>query len=148
MAGYFKDDEKTGQTIDKDRWIHTRDMGYRDADNYFFLCGRATDLIKRGGEYISPDELENVILTHPKIEDVAVIGIYDEEWGELPEAICVLKKGENCSDQEIIEYTRTRLASFKRPRLVIFVDELPRNTMGKVVKKELREKYGKKELVS
>jgi acyl-CoA synthetase (AMP-forming)/AMP-acid ligase II len=142
MAGYFKDDEKTGQTIDKEKWVHTRDMGYRDEDNYFYLSGRATDLIKRGGEYISPDELENVILSHPKIEDVAVIGIYDEEWGELPEAICVLKKGEKCTDQEIMEFTRVRLASFKRPRLVIFVDELPRNTMGKVLKKELRQKYG------
>ncbi len=143
MAGYFKDDEKTGQTIDKDGWIHTRDMGYQDADHYFYLSGRATDLIKRGGEYISPDELENVIVTHPKIEDVAVIGTYDEEWGELPKAICVLKKGETCSEQEIMEYTRARLASFKRPRSVIFVSNLPRNPMGKLLKNELREKYGK-----
>jgi acyl-CoA synthetase (AMP-forming)/AMP-acid ligase II len=148
MAGYFKDEEKTDQTIDRDKWVHTRDMGYRDEDNYFYLSGRATDLIKRGGEYIAPDELENVILTHPKIEDCAVIGIYDEEWGELPVAICVLKKGERCSDQEIMEYARTRLASFKRPRQVIFVEDLPRNSLGKVVKKELREKYGNKALVS
>ena len=143
MTGYFKDAEKTAGAIDKDGWVHTHDMGYRDSDDYFYLSGRATDLIKRGGEYISPDELENVICTHPKIEDVAVIGIYDEEWGELPRAICVLRKGETCGDTEIMEYTRTRLASFKRPRSVIFVEELPRNAMGKVVKRELREKYGK-----
>jgi acyl-CoA synthetase (AMP-forming)/AMP-acid ligase II len=143
MTGYYKDEAKTAQAIDKEGWLHTNDMGYRDEDNYFYLSGRATDLIKRGGEYISPEELENVICTHPKIEEVAVIGVYDEEWGELPRAVVVLRKGESCQDEEIMEYCRTRLASFKRPRSVVFVDELPRNPMGKVVKKTLREKYGK-----
>jgi acyl-CoA synthetase (AMP-forming)/AMP-acid ligase II len=142
MTGYYKDAEKTASTVDTNGWIHTSDMGYRDEDNYFYLAGRATDLIKRGGEYISPEELENLICTHPKIEDVAVIGIYDEEWGELPKAICVRKKGETCTEEEIMEYCRSKIASFKRPRSVIFVDELPRNPMGKVVKKDLRQKYG------
>ncbi len=143
MTGYYKDREKTAATIDKFGWVHTSDMGYRDEDGYFFLAGRATDLIKRGGEYISPDELENVICTHPKVKDVAVIGIYDEEWGELPRAICVLKQGESCSDADIMEYCRERLSSFKRPRSVVFVEELPRNPLGKILKKELRERYGK-----
>jgi acyl-CoA synthetase (AMP-forming)/AMP-acid ligase II len=143
MTGYYKEEAKTANTIDKEGWIHTNDMGYRDEDGYFYLSGRATDLIKRGGEYISPEELENVICTHPKIEDVAVIGVYDEEWGELPKAVCVLRKGEVCSDEEIMEYCRSRLASFKRPRSVVFVEALPRNTMGKIVKRELREKFGK-----
>jgi len=143
MAGYFKDEARTSATIDKDGWIHTGDMGYRDEDGYYYLSGRATDLIKRGGEYISPEELENVICTHPKVEDVAVIGVYDEEWGEVPRAICVLKDGADCTEEEIIEYCHSRLASFKRPRSVIFVEELPRNPMGKVLKRVLREKYGK-----
>jgi acyl-CoA synthetase (AMP-forming)/AMP-acid ligase II len=143
MTGYYKEEAKTASTIDKEGWIHTNDMGYRDEDGYFYLAGRATDLIKRGGEYISPEELENVICTHPKIEDVAIIGVYDEEWGELPKAVCVLKRGETCSGEEIMEYCRVRLASFKRPRAVIFVEELPRNPMGKVLKRELRDKYGK-----
>jgi len=143
MTGYYKDEEKTSRTINKDGWVHTNDMGYRDEDGYFYLAGRATDLIKRGGEYISPEELENIIVTHPKIEDVAVIGIYDEEWGELPKAICVLKKGQACEDIEIMEYCRTRLASYKRPRSVVFINELPRNAMGKVIKRDLREKYNK-----
>jgi acyl-CoA synthetase (AMP-forming)/AMP-acid ligase II len=142
MTGYYKDEEKTASTIDKNGWVHTNDMGYRDMDGYYYLSGRATDLIKRGGEYISPEELENTICTHPKIDDVAVIGVYDEEWGELPRAICVKKRGEVCTGEEIMEYCRIRLASFKRPRSVIFVDELPRNPMGKVVKKELRARYG------
>jgi acyl-CoA synthetase (AMP-forming)/AMP-acid ligase II len=144
MTGYYKDQEKTDKAIDKQGWIHTNDMGFRDEDGYFYLSGRATDLIKRGGEYISPDELENVICTHPKIEDVAVIGVYDEEWGELPTAVCVVRKTETCTGEEIMEYCRTRLASFKRPRDVIFVEELPRNQMGKIIKKQLREEYGKK----
>jgi acyl-CoA synthetase (AMP-forming)/AMP-acid ligase II len=144
MTGYYKEEDKTARTIDKDGWIHTSDMGYRDEDGYFYLSGRATDLIKRGGEYISPEELENVICTHPKIEDAAVIGVYDEEWGELPLAICVLRKKEICRDEEILEYCHTRLASFKRPRSVIFVEDLPRNAMGKVVKRELREKFAPK----
>ena len=143
MTGYYKDSAKTATTIDKEGWVHTNDMGYRDQDGYFYLSGRSTDLIKRGGEYISPEELENVICTHPKIEDVAVIGVYDEEWGELPRAVCVLRKGESCTGEEVMEYCRERLASFKRPRSVIFVDELPRNPMGKVIKKELRARYGK-----
>jgi len=143
MSGYYKDSEKTSRAMDKDGWIHTNDMGYRDADGYFYLAGRATDLIKRGGEYISPEELENVICTHPDIKEVAVIGVHDEEWGELPRAVCVLKEDAKCTDADIMEYCRTRLASFKRPRSVVFVNELPRNPMGKVLKRVLRDQYGK-----
>lgn len=143
MKGYYKDEEKTAKTIDKDGWVHTNDMGYRDEDGYFFLAGRATDSIKRAGEFISPEELENVLYSHPKIEEVAVIGVPDIEWGEQPRAIVVLKKGQTATADEIMEFCRTRLASFKRPRSVVFVDELPRNPMGKVLKRVLRDKYGK-----
>jgi len=144
MTGYWKDEEKTKKTIDKDGWVHTGDMGYKDEDGYFFLAGRATDIIIRAGENISPEEVENVIFAHPKIDDVAVIGVPDEEWGEVPKAICVLKKGfEDCTPEEIMEHCRKNLASFKRPRSVIFVKELPRVSMGKVQKKVLREQYGK-----
>jgi acyl-CoA synthetase (AMP-forming)/AMP-acid ligase II len=142
MTGYYKDEAKTAQTVDGNGWVHTHDMGYCDEDGYFFLSGRSTDLIKRGGEYISPEELENVIYSHPKIEDVAVIGVQDEEWGELPKAVCVLKKNAECTGDEIMEYCRVKLASFKRPRSVIFVEELPRNPMGKILKRVLRDKYG------
>ena len=92
---------------------------------------------------ISPEEVENAIRTHPKVDDVAVIGVPDETWGEEPKAIVVLKPGEKADDKEIMEHCRQELASFKRPRSVIFVDDLPRNPMGKVVKRELRDKYGK-----
>ncbi|MDO9333293.1 MAG: long-chain-fatty-acid--CoA ligase [Dehalococcoidales bacterium] len=145
MTGYWKDEEKTKKTIDKDGWVHTGDTGYRDEDGYFFLAGRATDLIIRGGENISPEEVENVIFAHPKIDDVAVIGVPDEEWGEVPKAICVPKEGcADCTPEEIMEYCRQNLASYKRPRSVIFVKELPRSSVGKVLKRVLRDEYGEK----
>jgi acyl-CoA synthetase (AMP-forming)/AMP-acid ligase II len=143
MTGYWKDEEKTAKTIDKDGWVHTGDVGYVDEDGYYFLAGRSSDMIIRAGENISPEELENVIREHPKVEDVAVIGVPDETWGEEPMAIVITKKGEKATEEEIMEHCREHLASFKRPRSVVFVDELPRNPMGKVIKRELREKYGK-----
>ncbi len=143
MSGYWKDEEKTAKTIDKDGWIHTSDVGYVDEDGYYFLSGRSSDMIIRAGENISPEELENVIREHPKVEDVAVISVPDETWGEEPRAVVIPKKGEKPTEEEIMEYCRKHLASFKRPRTVVFVDELPRNPMGKLVKREIREKYGK-----
>lgn len=143
MSGYWRDEDKTQQTIDKEGWLHTGDLGYRDDDGYYYLAGRSKDIIKRAGEMISPEELENCISLHSKVEEVAVVGIPDEEWGELPCAVCVLKKGQQATETEIIDYCHTRLASYKRPRKVIFVEELPRNTMGKVIKRTLREQYSK-----
>ena len=144
MSGYWKDQEKTDKTIDKEGWIHTNDMAYQDEEGYIFLAGRSTDMIKRAGEWISPEELEGVLQPHPKIEEVAIIGMPDDEWGEVPMAVIVLKKGEKATAEEFMEYCRVNLASFKRPRSVVFVDELPRNPMGKILKKQLREEYGKK----
>jgi len=141
MAGYWKDQEKTRRTIDKEGWVHTGDMGYRDEDGYFFLSGRTTDMIKRGGELISPEEVERVLQEHPKVEDIAVVGVPDEEWGEVPICVCVLKKGETCSAAELMEYCRSNLASYKRPRAVVFCDELPRNPLGKILKRVLRDQY-------
>ncbi len=146
MSGYWKEEEKTEKTIDKDGWVHTGDMGYADEDGYFFLAGRATDMIIRGGENISPEEVEAVLHSYPKIEEAAIIGIPDEDWGEVPKAICVLKEGcEDCTPEEIMEYCRANLASYKRPRVVEFIDELPRNPMGKVLKRVLREQHGEEQ---
>jgi acyl-CoA synthetase (AMP-forming)/AMP-acid ligase II len=146
MSGYWKDEEKTKKTIDKDGWVHTGDIGYVDEDGYYFLSGRSSDIIIRAGENISPEELENVVREHPKVEDVAVIGVPDETWGEEPRAVVILKKGvakSKAVEDEIMEYCRQNLASYKRPRTVVFVDDLPRNPMGKLIKREIREKYGK-----
>jgi acyl-CoA synthetase (AMP-forming)/AMP-acid ligase II len=143
MSGYWKDKEKTDKTIDKAGWVHTGDIGYVDEEGYYFLAGRATDMIIRAGENISPEEVELAIQSHPKIEEVAVIGVPDEEWGEQPRAVVVLKAGETATPEEIMEYCRNLLAGFKRPRSVIFVDSIPHNPMGKIIKRELRNKHGK-----
>jgi long-chain acyl-CoA synthetase len=142
MTGYWGDEEKTAQTITPDGWLRTGDRGWLDQEGYIFLAGRGDDMIIRGGENISPEEVEDVLHSHPTIEEAAVIGVPDPEWGQEPRAVVVLKQGETTTPEEIIEFCRTRLAGFKRPRSVIFVDTLPRNQMGKVLKKELRERYG------
>ncbi len=143
MTGYWQDEEKTKKTVDKDGWVHTSDIGYVDEDGYFYLAGRATDMIIRAGENISPEEVEIALHSHPKIEEAGVIGVPDEEWGEQPRAVVVLKQGETATAEEIMEYCREKLASYKRPRSVVFADKLPRNPMGKILKKVLRDQYGK-----
>jgi len=142
MSGYWQDEEKTAKAFTPDGWLRTSDMGYMDEDGYIYLAGRADDLIIRGGENISPREVEDVIISHPKVEEAAVIGIPDEEWGQEPRAIVVLKGGETATADEIIEFSRSKLASFKRPRSVIFVDNLPRSALGKLSRKQLVEEYG------
>jgi acyl-CoA synthetase (AMP-forming)/AMP-acid ligase II len=143
MKGYWHDELKTKQAFTPDGWLITGDRGWMDEEGYIFLAGRADDMIIRGGENISPEEVEDVLHSHPKVEEAAVIGVPDLEWGEQPTAIVVLKKGEVTTAEEIIEYCRSKLASFKRPRSVVFVDSLPRNPMGKVLRKALREQHGK-----
>ena len=142
MSGYWKDAEKTAKALTKDGWLRTGDMGYIDEEGYFYLAARADDLIIRGGENISPEEVENALYSHPAVEEAAVIGIPDPEWGQQPRAVVVLKKEKTATADELIEYCRERLASFKRPRSVVFVDELPRTSTGKVLKRTLREQYG------
>ncbi len=142
MTGYWQDESRTAQVLTSDGWLRTGDMGWMDEDGYLYLAGRADDLIIRGGENISPEEVENVLNAHPQVEESAVIGIQDAEWGQQPRAVVVLKKGEVVSAEEIIEYCQSRLAGFKRPRSVVFVDALPRNPMGKVLRKNIRQEYG------
>ena len=114
-----------------------------DEEGYIFLAGRGDDMIIRGGENISPEEVEDVLYAHPKVEEAAVIGVADAAWGQEVRAVVVLKEGQGVTEQDLIEFCRLRLAGFKRPRSVAFVKELPRNAMGKVLKKELRERDGK-----
>jgi acyl-CoA synthetase (AMP-forming)/AMP-acid ligase II len=142
MTGYWRDEQKTSQVMTKDGWLRTGDMGWMDEEGYIYLAGRGDDMIIRGGENISPEEVENVLHSHPKVEEAAVIGVPDPEWGQEPRAVVVLKKGKAATSEEIIEYCRSKLSGFKRPRSVVFLDALPRNPMGKVLRKKLREEYG------
>jgi len=144
MSGYWKEEDKTARTIDSEGWVHTGDMGYVDEAGYYFLAGRNTDMIIRGGENISPEEVEAVLHQHDAIEEAAVIGVPDDEWGEVPVCVIVVKEGMTATEEEIMEHCRQALASYKRPRSVFFSEELPRNQLGKVLKRELREKHGGK----
>ena len=146
FKGYWKRPDATASAFferDGKLFFRSGDMGRIDEEGYFFLSGRATDMIIRGGENISPEEVEAVLHSHSKVDEAAVIGVPDEEWGEVPMAVIALKGGETATAEELMEHCRALLASYKRPRSVVFVDELPRNPMGKVLKRVLREQYGK-----
>ncbi len=143
MKGYWKDEERTEKAFTADGWYRTGDLGYKDEEGYIYLTGRGDDVIVRGGENIGPDEVESVLSTHPKIEEAAVIGVKDEEWGQQVRAIVRLKKGEAASEQEIIDFCRPRLAGFKRPTSIVLVTgELPKTSTGKILRRKLRQQYG------
>ncbi len=141
MTGYWKREEETAEAL-VDGWLHTGDVGWMDGDGYVFITGRTKDLIIRGGENISPGEIEAVLEQHPKVGEAAVIGVPHLDWGEEVKAIVVLKPGESATADEIMQYARSRMASFKAPKYVAFVDELPRNYLGKVLKTDLRKTHG------
>ena len=137
MKGYYKLDKETKETI-TDGWLHTGDLATVDNDGFITIKGRKKEMIISGAENIYPVEIEQVLVTHQKIIEAAVIGIPDEKWGEAVQAFVVLKDGENSNEEEIIDYCRKNLAGYKKPRSVIFMDSLPRNQAGKVQKGELR----------
>ena len=138
MNGYWNLPEATSSTLTNEGWLQTGDMGYLDADGYLFLKDRKKDMIISGGENIYPKEVEIVLVTHPSIAEAAVIGIPHQKWGEAVKACVVLKPGTKASAEEIINWTRERIATFKCPKSVDFLDVLPRNPSGKVLKRELR----------
>jgi acyl-CoA synthetase (AMP-forming)/AMP-acid ligase II len=142
MKGYWNLPEATAEVL-RNGWIYTGDLGYFDSQGYIFLFDRKRDVIISGAFNIYPKEIEDVIVTHPKVKEVAVIGVPDEKWGEAVKAVVVLKEGTQISEQEIIEYCREHMASFKKPKTVDVVKELPRNPYGKVLKTALREPYWK-----
>ena len=133
-------DGDTSNDAIRNGWLYTGDLAWQDADGYIYLAGRARDFIKRGGEMIAPEEVEQALAEHPGVDEAAVIGIPDLEWGEEVRAIVV--RSAAVTESELIEHCRQRLAGYKRPRSIVFVDALPRNVMGKVLKRDLRAEYG------
>ena len=138
MKGYWNMPEATADAIRPGGWFRSGDAGYLDADGYLYMYDRMKDMIVSGGENIYPAEVENVLMSHPRVADVAVIGIPSEKWGETPRAMVVRKPGTEATEGELIAYCRTRLAPFKCPTSVEWVEALPRNPSGKILKKDLR----------
>ncbi|MEM4699712.1 MAG: class I adenylate-forming enzyme family protein [Candidatus Nezhaarchaeales archaeon] len=140
--GYWKRPKETQEAFLPDGWFLTGDMGYLDEDGVLYITGRKKDMIIMSGWKIYPAEVENVLVKHPKVSEAAVFAKYDEVRGEVPAAAVVLKPGEKATEEEIIEFCKERLASYKVPRVVIFVNELPKMAGWKVLHRVLREKYG------
>lgn len=142
MKGYYKDEEKTSEVIE-DGWFKGGDLGYIDEDGEIRTIDRIKECINTGGEKVFPLEVEQVLQNHPKIDDVCIIGVPDEEWGSTIRAVVVLKKGEQAQDKEITEFCRGEIAGYKIPRSVVFVDELPFSPVGKMLRQKIRDLYGK-----
>jgi long-chain acyl-CoA synthetase len=140
MMGYFRRPDLTDATI-RDGWMYTGDIATMDSERYVYIVDRAKDMIISGGENIYSVQVEDAIAQHPAVLETAVIGIPDDEWGERVKAYVVLKPETNVTEEEIIETAKTHLASYQKPRLVEFIDELPKATTGKILKRLLRDPY-------
>ena len=137
MLGYFRRPEETAQVM-RDGWFLSGDIGKRDRDGHFYLVDRAKDMINVSGFKVWPREVEELLLLHPSVSEAGVIGVADPISGEAVKAFVVLKQGESISEHHLIDYARNRIAVYKAPRFVEFIDALPRNPAGKVLKRELR----------
>jgi len=143
FRGYWNLEEETKKSF-RNGWHHTGDMGWLDADGYLYHTGRmpSKELIKPGGENVYVAEVEKAILQHPLVQEVVVFGVPDEKWGEAIKAVCVLRKGGALQGSELIEFVASRIASFKKPKHITFVLELPKRKDGSVDREEVKAKYG------
>ena len=144
MKGYYKNPEATAAIIDENGFLHSGDLGVMDENGYFRITGRIKEMIIRGGENIYPKEIEDFIYTHPKVSDVQVIGVPDEQYGEEIMACVILKEGETMTEKEMKQYVLDHMAKHKVPRYVDFVDAFPMNAAGKILKYKMREDAVKK----
>jgi long-chain acyl-CoA synthetase len=137
MQGYFRRPEETAEVM-RDGWFRTGDIGQMDADGYFYLVDRAKDMINVSGFKVWPSEIEELFMKHPDVSEAAVIGIPDPDSGEAVKAFAVLRESAQVTAEELVDFCRKRIAIYKAPRFVEFVDSLPRNPSGKILKRELR----------
>jgi O-succinylbenzoic acid--CoA ligase len=137
MQGYYKNAEATSKTL-RDGWLHTGDMGYKDADGDLFIVQRRSDLIVTGGENVYPVEVENAIRQHPAVQEVVVVGIDDDEWGQQVAAAVQLADGQMVSADELVAFAREHLAGYKLPRQIQFVQDFPQTGSGKIQRKDVR----------
>jgi len=140
MDGYWNAPEATAEAL-RNGWMHTGDLGYRDADGYLFITDRKKDMVISGGENVYPREVEDVLFEHPDVLEAAVIGVPDERWGERVHAVLVPAEGIDLDPQAILVYARSRLAGYKVPKTAEISAALPKNATGKVLKTELRRRW-------
>jgi acyl-CoA synthetase (AMP-forming)/AMP-acid ligase II len=141
MSGYWQREGATAEVL-RDGWLHTGDLAFRDPDGYMYLVDRRDDKIVTGGENVFPSEVERVLRQHPKVDDVAVIGIPDDYWGEAVCAVIVPAPDATwCTEEELARFVRQRVASYKTPKEWRFSSELPRNATGKVLRRVLRDEW-------
>jgi acyl-CoA synthetase (AMP-forming)/AMP-acid ligase II len=140
MKGYWERPEETAETL-KGGWLHTGDVGYMDDHGYAYVLDRTKDMIISGGANIYPRELEEILLQHPAVSEVCVVGVPHEVWGEAVKALVVLSPGATATEEALTQFVGERLADYKKPKSVDFVEELPKNAYGKVLRRELRARY-------
>jgi acyl-CoA synthetase (AMP-forming)/AMP-acid ligase II len=139
VSAYWKNPDATAAAFTADGWFRTGDIGHLDKDGYLYIDDRKKDMIVSGGENVATSEVERVLYECDAVLEAAVVAMPDERWGEVPRAFVVLKPGQEITEQALIAHCRSRLAGFKTPKQVMFLDTLPRNPSGKVLKRELRE---------
>lgn len=142
MKGYFGDEVKTREVLSADGWFRSGDLAYRGLDGEIYTVERKKECINSGGEKIFPQEVEEVLLTHPGIAEACVIGVPDEEWGEAVRAVVVPKEGANLSEKEVIDWCREKIAGYKKPRSVVIVSSLPASPVGKILRAQVRAAHG------
>lgn len=142
MQGYYKAPELTAQVIDRAGWLRTGDLGYRDADGFYFITGRLKELIIKGGENIAPREIDEALLKHPAVLEAAAVGVPDPDYGQEILACVVLKPGERCDEDELREFCLKELGKYKVPKRICFIDELPKGPSGKVQRLRLGDLTG------
>lgn len=139
MKGYYKMPEETAKVIDKNGYLHSGDLGYRDSEGYFYVTGRIKDMIIRGGENIYPKEVEDFLYRCPGIKDVQVIGVPSKKYGEQPGAFIIREEGSNIDEQDVLEFCKGQIAWYKTPKYIAFVNEFPMNAAGKILKYKMRD---------
>jgi len=140
MKGSWRDPEATAETL-RNGWLHTGDLGNFDQEGYLFIIDRSQDMIITSDENIYPREVVEVLAQHPTVREVSVIGVPDKQWSEAIKAVVALVTGQDVTEEELIEFCKSRIVSYKNSKSIVFVEELPKNNGGKTVKRELREPY-------
>lgn len=143
FGGYWNNPEETAKALEGG-WLHTGDIVIYDKEGFFYIVGRKKRVIRSGSESIYPEEIEKILASHPKIEEATVIGFPNKKWGEVPKALIVLKRGESLSEEEVVNYCLSKMAKYKVPKSIEFVESIPKTPAGKVSRDELIKKYGGK----